>query len=86
MQAQYPLTGGVKPTEAAFPTELNPEVRRLQEENAKLQSTIHDQAAELRALQALMEEKDRQISRYFSLLEALVGVKHGNGGNTNLHA
>lgn len=72
---EYPLTGGVKPTAPGFPSAMNPEIIKLQEKVTELNQIIHDQASELHTLQAIMDEKDRQIARYFELLAALVGVR-----------
>ena len=69
----YPLTGGIKPSSASFPTELNPEIHRLQEENAKLQGLLKDQAAELLRLSSILEVREQQIAQYYELLQVVLG-------------
>lgn len=74
----YPLTGGLKPNSPGFPAEINPEIHRLQEENAKLSEALRICELEARHSQDLINLKDLEITRSHEIILALAGKTKQN--------
>jgi hypothetical protein len=64
----YPLNGGIKPSTPGFPTVNSTETQRMAEMYKNLD-------AENAILRAVIHEKDQQIERFYTLLQAFLGIK-----------
>ena len=73
----FPATPQPRPQIPGMPSEMNPEIQRLQEENTRQQTMLHAQASELEISRALLAMKDQQLDDYKAIIFTLIG-KSGN--------
>lgn len=69
----YPLSGGIKTNSPNFPTEMNPEIHRLQEEITRQQTMLTAQASELEIARALLAMKEQQLADYKEIIFNMLG-------------